>query len=40
MKTLIHGGNIVNEGRTFRGSIVIEGGVVADIIEEIGRAHV
>lgn len=34
MKTLIHGGNIVNEGRTFRGSIVIEGGVVADIIED------
>lgn len=34
MKTLIYGGNIVNEGRTFRGSIVIEGGVVADIIED------
>lgn len=34
MKTLVFGGNIVNEGRTFRGSIVIEGGVVADIIED------
>ena len=34
MKTLIYGGCIVNEGRTFRGSVTIENGVIADITED------
>ena len=33
MKTLIHGGTIVTEGRTFQGSIVIENDVIAEINE-------
>ena len=33
MKTLIHGGNIVTEGRTFQGSIVIENDVITEINE-------
>ena len=34
MTTLIYGGRIVNEGRTFSGSVVIDNGVIADIQEE------
>lgn len=34
MTTLIYGGRIVNEGRTFSGSVVIDNGVIADILEE------
>ncbi len=33
MRTLIYGGNIVNDGQTFTGSIVIDNDVVAEIIE-------
>ena len=33
MKTLIHGGTIVTEGRTFQGSIVIENDVIVEINE-------
>lgn len=33
MRTVIHGGDIVNEGRTIRGSVVIEDGVITDINE-------
>ena len=33
MRTLIYGGNIVNDGQTFSGSIVIENDVVTEIIE-------
>lgn len=33
MRILIKGGKIVNEGRTFEGSIVIEDDLIADIIE-------
>ncbi len=33
MRTLIQGGTIVNEGRTFVGSIVIEGGVICQMIQ-------
>ena len=33
MRLLIKGGEIVNEGRTFEGSIVIEDDLIADIIE-------
>jgi dihydroorotase len=32
MTTLIHGGTIVNEGRTFRSDILIEDGRIADIL--------
>ena len=32
-KTLIHNATIVNEGRTFRGSLLIEGERIADIVE-------
>ena len=34
MKTLIKGGRIVNEGRTFIGSIVIEDGIIVEIAKE------
>lgn len=33
MRTIIDGGNIVNEGRTFRGTVVIEDDCISDIIE-------
>lgn len=33
MTTLIYGGRIVNEGRTFYGSLIIDDGVIADIQE-------
>ena len=33
MTTLIHGGTIVNEGRTFNGSLVIENEKITQIIE-------
>lgn len=33
MKTLIHGGTVVTEGRTFQGSVVIENDVIAEIKE-------
>ena len=31
---IIKGGTIVNEGRVFRGDIVIEGGVIVDIVND------
>ena len=37
MTTLIYGGRIVNEGRTFSGSVVIDNGFIADIQE--GNMH-
>ncbi|MGI6223248.1 MAG: dihydroorotase [Prevotella sp.] len=37
MTTLIYGGRIVNECRTFNGSVIIDGGVIADIVE--GNSH-
>ena len=33
MRTIIEGGTIVNEGRTFDGSIIIEDGVIVDVVE-------
>ncbi len=33
MKTLISGGKVVNEGRQFDASVILENGVIADIIE-------
>ena len=30
MTTLIYGGRIVNEGRTFSGSVVIDNGVISE----------
>ena len=32
---LIKGGKIVNEGKAFNGSIIIEDGEIADILESI-----
>ncbi len=34
MKTLIYGGTIVNDGRAFQGSIVVENGYVAEILND------
>ncbi len=34
MKTLIYGGTIVNDGRAFQGSLVIENGYVAEIVND------
>ena len=34
MAILIHGGTLVNEGRAFRGSIVIEKDCIAHIVPE------
>ena len=34
MRTLIQGGTLVNEGRTFVGSVLIEDGVISQIIED------
>ncbi len=31
MKILIHGGTIVNEGKTFRGNIIIDGDRINEI---------
>jgi len=33
MKTIIEGGTIVNEGRTFDGTIVIEDGNITEIVQ-------
>ena len=33
MRTVIEGGTIVNEGRTFDGTILIEDGNIVDIVE-------
>lgn len=33
MRTIIEGGTIVNEGRTFDGSIIIEDGTIVDVVE-------
>lgn len=33
MKTLIHNASIINEGRTFKGSVALEGEMITDIIE-------
>ena len=38
MTTLIHGGTIVNEGRTFNGSLVIENEKIAQIFESRGES--
>jgi dihydroorotase len=32
MRTIIEGGTIVNEGRTFDGSIIIEDGIIVDVV--------
>ena len=34
MKTLIYGGTIVNDGRAFQGSLVVENGYVAEIVND------
>jgi len=35
MRTLIYGGSIVNEGRVFRGSLIVENDAIADIMEGV-----
>jgi len=36
MRILIHGGTIVNEGRSFRGALIIEDDKIAELTEETG----
>ena len=34
MKTLIHNATIVNEGRIYKGSVIINNDIIEDIIED------
>lgn len=37
MKTLIYGGNIVTDGRTFQGSIIVENDVITEMKEDLAK---